>query len=84
MGNGKIYVNIEDKSSLAEINATTMKVENLWPIAPGEEPSGLQLDNKNHRLFSVCGNKLMVVTDALKWKNNSNCTHWLWLRWCCF
>ena len=67
-GNGKIYVNIEDKSSLAEINATTMKVENLWPIAPGEEPSGLQLDNKNHRLFSVCGNKLMVVTDALSGK----------------
>lgn len=67
-GNGKIYVNIEDKSSLAVINATTMKVENLWPIAPGEEPSGLQLDNKNHRLFSVCSNKLMVVTDALNGK----------------
>ncbi len=67
-GNGKIYVNIEDKSSLAVINATTMKVENLWPIAPGEEPSGLQLDNKNHRLFSVCSNKLMVVTDALSGK----------------
>ena len=42
-GKGKIYVNIEDKSSLAEINATTMKVENLWPIAPGEEPSGLAI-----------------------------------------
>jgi len=67
-GNGKIYVNIEDKSSLAVINATTMKVENLWPIAPGEEPTGLQLDNKNHRLFSVCGNKLMIVTDALSGK----------------
>ena len=67
-GNGKVYVNIEDKSSLAEINATTMKVENLWPISPGEEPSGLQLDNKNHRLFSVCGNKLMVVTNALNGK----------------
>lgn len=67
-GKGKIYVNIEDKSSLAVINATTMKVENLWPIAPGEEPSGLALDNTNHRLFSVCGNKLMVVTDALSGK----------------
>ncbi len=67
-GNGKIYVNIEDKSSLAVINATTMKVENLWSISPGEEPTGLQLDNKNHRLFSVCSNKLMVVTDALNGK----------------
>lgn len=67
-GKGKIYVNIEDKSSLTELNALTMKVENVWPISPGEEPSGLALDNKNHRLFSVCSNKLMVVTDALSGK----------------
>ncbi len=63
-GKGKIYVNIEDKSSISVINATTLKVENTWSIAPGEEPSGLALDTENHRLFSVCGNKLMVVTDA--------------------
>ncbi|MCL4482166.1 MAG: hypothetical protein M1445_06050 [Bacteroidetes bacterium] len=45
-------------------NATTLKVEKSWSIAPGEEPSGLALDNVNHRLFSVCSNKLMVVSDA--------------------
>jgi YVTN family beta-propeller protein len=67
-GKGKIYVNIEDKSSLTMINAQTMKVENDWPIAPGEEPSGLALDNTNNRLFSVCSNKLMLVTDALSGK----------------
>ncbi len=63
-GKGKIYVNIEDKSTIAMINATSLKVEAEWPIAPGVEPSGLALDNVNHRLFSVCGNKLMTVTDA--------------------
>jgi DNA-binding beta-propeller fold protein YncE len=63
-GKGKIYVNIEDKSSISRINAETLKVEATWPIAPGEEPSGLALDNVNHRLFSVCSNKLMIVTDA--------------------
>jgi YVTN family beta-propeller protein len=63
-GKGKIFVNIEDKSSIALINAISMEVEKLWSIAPGEEPSGLALDNENHRLFSVCGNKLMTVTDA--------------------
>jgi YVTN family beta-propeller protein len=61
---GKIYVNIEDKSVLNVINTGTLKVEQHWPIAPGEEPSGLALDNETHRLFSVCSNKLMVVTDA--------------------
>jgi DNA-binding beta-propeller fold protein YncE len=61
---GKVYVNIEDKSKICVINATTLKVEQTWSIAPGEEPSGLALDNKNHCLFSVCSNKLMVVVDA--------------------
>ncbi len=63
-GKGKVFVNIEDKSVINVINSTSLKVEQHWAIAPGEEPSGLALDNQNHRLFSVCGNKLMVVTDA--------------------
>ena len=61
--NGKIYVNIEDKSKLCMINPLTMKVEQTWSIAPGEEPSGLAIDNKTHRLFSVT-DKLMVILDA--------------------
>jgi YVTN family beta-propeller protein len=61
---GKVYVNIEDKSKISVINSTTLKVEQTWSVAPGEEPSGLALDNKNHRLFIVCNNKLMVIMDA--------------------
>jgi YVTN family beta-propeller protein len=64
-GKGKIFVNIEDKSVINVINTVTLKVEQHWSIAPGEEPSGLALDNQNNRLFSVCSNKLMIVTDAL-------------------
>ncbi len=67
-GKGKIYVNIEDKSEISVINSVTFKVEKTWSIAPGEEPSGLALDNDSHRLFSVCGNKLMVVVDAVSGK----------------
>jgi len=63
-GKGKVYVNIEDKSEITCINATTLKVEKVWSIAPGEEPSGLALDNENHRLFAVCDNNMMVVVDA--------------------
>jgi DNA-binding beta-propeller fold protein YncE len=63
-GKGEIFVNIEDKSCINVINSTTLKVEKRWPIAPGEEPSGLAFDVQNHRLFSVCSNKLMVITDS--------------------
>ena len=61
---GLIYVNLESASSIAVINATTYKVENVWSIAPGTEPTGLALDNETHRLFSVCANKLMMVVNA--------------------
>jgi len=63
-GKGLVYVNIEDKSCINVIDTKSLKVIQHWPIAPGEEPSGLALDNETHRLFSVCGNKLMVVIDA--------------------
>jgi len=64
-GKGKVYVNIEDKSEISVINSLTNTVEQTWSIAPGEEASGLALDNENHRLFAVCSNKLMVILDAL-------------------
>lgn len=62
-GKGKVFVNIEDKSEVCMINVKTWKVEQTWPISPGEGPSGLALDNENHRLFSAT-DKLMVVLDA--------------------
>ncbi|MBG6110188.1 YVTN family beta-propeller protein [Flavobacterium sp. CG_23.5] len=61
---GLIYVNIEDKNQIKTIDATSLKVVNTWSIAPGDEPSGLAIDLKTNRLFSVCGNKLMMVSDA--------------------
>ncbi len=67
-GNGKVYVNIEDKSLVTMINSKTLEVEKTWSISPGEEPSGLALDNVNHKLFSVCGNKKMIVSDPVKGK----------------
>ena len=61
---GKVFVNIEDKSEIQELDPEALKVLNIWSIAPGEEPSGLAIDVKNARLFSVCRNKMMVVVDV--------------------
>jgi YVTN family beta-propeller protein len=61
---GHIFVNIEDTSEIVQFDSGKLTVENRWKIAPGEEPSGLAIDRKNRRLFSVCSNKLMVVVNA--------------------
>lgn len=60
---GRVFVNLEDKSEIAEIDANNNKVTNVWSIAPGEHPSGLAIDRAHHRLFSVCGNQKMVIVD---------------------
>ncbi|GAC1638673.1 MAG: hypothetical protein NVS9B14_19330 [Candidatus Acidiferrum sp.] len=63
-GKGTLYVNIEDKSELVHVDAQKMTVLHRWPLTPCQEPSGLALDKKNHRLFAGCDNKLMAVIDA--------------------
>ena len=62
-GMGKVYVNIEDKNEIAEIDIKTLKVLNHWSIAPGDGPTGLAIDPVTRRLFAGC-DKLLVVLDA--------------------
>jgi DNA-binding beta-propeller fold protein YncE len=61
---GHVFVNIEDKSQLLEIDAQKLSVLHRWPLAGCKEPSGLAFDQKNRRLFSVCSNKKMMIVNA--------------------
>lgn len=63
-GAGNIYVNLEDKNQIERIDSKSLKTTATWPIAPCDSPSGLAIDKKNHRLFSVCDNQKMVVLDS--------------------
>jgi hypothetical protein len=63
-GQGKVYVNIEDTGEVAEIDSQKLTVVKRTSIKPCEEPSGMGLDAAHHRVFSVCGNKIMTVLDA--------------------
>ena len=65
---GHVFVNLEDKSSVAEFDPKKLSVLARWPIAPGEEPSGLAIDRRHARLFSTGANKTLVVLDALTGK----------------
>ena len=62
-GKGKIYVNVEDTSEMVEIDAAKMAVTKRYKLDGCEEPSGLAMDVKGGRIFSVCGNKVMVISD---------------------
>ena len=62
-GAGKVYVNIEDKNEIVEIDINKLKVLNRWSIAPGDGPTGLAIDITTNRLFAGC-EKLLMVVDA--------------------
>jgi len=63
-GKGTIYVNNEDTSALHHLDAKGLKELHNWPLAPCKSPSGLAIDLANHRLFSVCDDKVMAVVNA--------------------
>jgi DNA-binding beta-propeller fold protein YncE len=63
-GRGHVYVNLEDKSSIAAIDTHALTVLAVWPIEGCHEPSGLAIDTVAQRLFAVCDNHVMAVVDA--------------------
>jgi outer membrane protein assembly factor BamB len=61
---GNIYVNIDDKSDIVQVDSTTLEIKAHWPLTPCKSPSGLAIDTKAHRLFAACDNKLLAVVNA--------------------
>lgn len=61
----RVFCNIEDKSQIAVIDTKTHSVIARWPLAPGEEPTGIAIDSAHHRLFAACHNKLLIMIDSL-------------------
>jgi YVTN family beta-propeller protein len=60
-GKGKIFVNIEDKNEIVEVDLKSYAVTNRWSLGGAEGPTGLAIDNSTHRLFAGCDKKLVVM-----------------------
>jgi len=59
---GHVYANLEGSSEVIEIDAANNEVTRRTSTLPCEGPSGLAIDIKGKKLFSVC-DKVMAVTD---------------------
>jgi DNA-binding beta-propeller fold protein YncE len=60
---GHVYFNIEDKNEIGEIDAKSAALTKHYSIAPCDGPSGLAINPKTNYLYSVCGNKMMAISD---------------------
>jgi len=62
-GKGKVFVNIEDKNLIVELDAKEKKIVASWHLTGCDSPSGLAIDTAKHRLFSVCDGKKMAISN---------------------
>jgi DNA-binding beta-propeller fold protein YncE len=62
-GDGKVYVNLNDISEIAEIDAKTATIVRRWSTAPCKQPTPLAIDTAHHRLFSGCRSGVMAISD---------------------
>jgi YVTN family beta-propeller protein len=63
-GAGRIFVNIEDTAQVRVIDSRGARLTATWTLPNCEEPTGIALDAGHQRLFSVCQNRVLSVTDA--------------------
>jgi YVTN family beta-propeller protein len=63
-GAGRIFVNIEDTAQVLVIDSRSARLAATWKLPNCEEPTGIALDAGHRRLFSVCQNHVLSVTDA--------------------
>ena len=63
-GQGKVYINLEDKDVVAVVDLKSRRVIERWPVAPGGSPVGMSMDAAKHRLFIGCRKpqKLIVMS----------------------
>ncbi len=66
---GSVFNNNEESNEVFEIDSKTLAIKNKFSLAPNEVPTGLAIDVKNNRLFSVCRKtKTLVILDATSGK----------------
>jgi YVTN family beta-propeller protein len=65
---GHIYVNLEEQNEVVKIDSREDTIMAVWPLAPGEGPTGIAMDRASKRLFIGCANEKMIVVDVVNGK----------------
>ncbi|GAC1696160.1 MAG: hypothetical protein NVS9B3_14220 [Gemmatimonadaceae bacterium] len=63
-GAGRVFVNLENRSTIVAFDAATLTEQARWPLAPCVEPSGMAIDRAHARLFVGCANRVMAIVDV--------------------
>ena len=61
---GHIFVNMQDLNKMLKIDSQTLKVVETWSTSPCGQPSSMDIDRANERIFVGCRSGVMAVVDG--------------------
>jgi DNA-binding beta-propeller fold protein YncE len=61
---GHMFLNLQDKGLLLRIDTQALKVLDTWNIAPCGQPSAMDMDKKNERVFIGCRSGVFAAIDG--------------------
>jgi DNA-binding beta-propeller fold protein YncE len=63
-GRGRAFVNDEGKSVIHVFDTHSLQPVANWSLGGCEQPTGMAVDRRHHRVFAACGNEKLAVLDA--------------------
>ena len=63
-GAGHVFWNIEDRHTVLRLDSQALKVLDTWPLAGCQQPSSMDMDRNNERVFIGCRSGVMTVVDG--------------------
>lgn len=63
-GTGHVFLNMQDRHTVLRIDSQALKVLDTWPLTGCQQPSSMDMDRKNERVFIGCRSGVMTVVDG--------------------
>jgi DNA-binding beta-propeller fold protein YncE len=61
-GQGRLFVNVEDKNEIAVLDTRARKVVKRFPLEGCDGPTGIVVDPRANEILSACGNGVAIVS----------------------
>jgi DNA-binding beta-propeller fold protein YncE len=65
-GAGHVFLNMQDRHTVLRLDSQALKIIDTWPLAGCQQPSSMDMDRKNERVFIGCRSGVMTVVDEYR------------------
>jgi DNA-binding beta-propeller fold protein YncE len=63
-GAGHVFLNMQDRHTVLRLDSQSLKILDTWPLLGCQQPSSMDMDRRNERVFIGCRSGVMTVVDG--------------------